>query len=101
MPITISIMQLLHIAVYVFLSILVWKVKNKKIRIFIIILMLGIFTFNPIRFKQEGMTKIERRHTKIVDTLPERIFVKTKAFKEKQTRELEELKNDSKGLLDD
>lgn len=93
---SIQIYQIITILIYLTIAFCIWKVKNNKIRIFLILLMFLMFVANPIRFKQEGMSKIERRENNFNIELPEKVIVNTKSFNEQQTEEMERLKTQSK-----
>lgn len=93
--------QIIQLLIYVILGVLIWKFKNTKFRIVLVILALVIFLINPVRFKQEGMSKIERRANKTQIILPDRIIIEKKSFEEKQTSEMNKLKNKSKEIVKD
>ncbi len=97
---TFNFMQILQLAAYLVLGVLVWRIKNNKIRMLLIALAAIIFFANPARFKQEGMSKIERRASVINQELPEKITSSTQSFEEKQAAEMAKLKSESKESLD-
>ena len=70
---SIQFVQFLQIFIYLLLIFLTFVVKNNKIKLFFVIVILTIFLINPIRFKQEGISKIERRQNYIDKVLPDRI----------------------------
>lgn len=87
--------QIATLLTYIVLGVLVWKIKNKWVRMFIVGTALIMFLVNPVRFKQEGMSKIERRSTGTIIELPKRIIVNQKSFSEKQSDEMNQLKTQS------
>ncbi|MDP8268303.1 MAG: hypothetical protein P9L97_06190 [Candidatus Tenebribacter davisii] len=88
--------QLIQVVVGAFLIFATYKVKNNEVRIMLIIIMAILFLVNPIRFKQEGISKIERRSSTINTALPERVVVQKLTFKKQQAIDMAELKSDSK-----
>lgn len=100
MQIEFNFMQIFQFAFYLILGVAVWKIKNNKIRMLLIALAAIIFFANPARFKQEGMSKIERRVSIINQELPEKITSNAQSFEEKQAYEMAKLKSESKEILD-
>lgn len=80
------------------LLVVIWgvlKLKQPKQRLLAVGAVVILVLFNPVRFKQEGMSKTERFSSTEIE-LPEKVIVEDKSFKEKQAEEMAELKNDSK-----
>lgn len=92
-------MQIIQIGIYVLLGVLAWKIKNKKAKLILIVLTIALFLVNPVRWKQEGMSKIERRSSKINMVLPDRIIVEQSSFEKKQQIEMNKLKSQSKEII--
>lgn len=90
--------QLIHLVIYALLIFFIYKSKNIKLKIFFAIIGIVLFIANPLRFKQEGMAKIERRFSASVE-LPAKIEVNIPSFSEKQKKELETLKKQSKEII--
>ena len=90
--------QLIHLAIYALLIFFIYKSKNIKLKIFFAIIGIVFFIANPLRFKQEGMAKIERRFRASAE-LPAKIEVNILSFSEKQQKELETLKKQSKEII--
>lgn len=87
--------QIIQLLIYIIIGFLFWKIKNKKARVMFILIALTIFLVNPIRFKQEGMSKIERRSSSISVELPKKVIVDLKSFEQKQLDEMKKLKTQS------
>lgn len=74
--------------------------KPIKVKVVTLFILLMMFAFSPITFKQEGMSKVERAKAREFK-IPERVNVKTKSFEQKQSEELNNLKQQSKGLINE
>lgn len=92
--------QLIFLLTYSVLAIGIWKIRNKRVKIFLAILGGIIFFVNPIRFKQEGGAKIERNITRF-EKLPEKVGVGVKEFQQRQDEEMNKLKKQSEDLKDE
>lgn len=92
--------QLIFLLMYSTLAIGVWKIKNKKVKIFLVILGGIIFFVNPVKFKQEGGARIERSVTRF-DSLPKKVDVGGKGFQQKQEEEMNKLKQQTEDLKDE
>ena len=90
--------QIIQLLLWLLLFFLIYRFKNNKLRAFFIFAGLIVFLANPIRFKQENMSKIERRFT-TEDELPEIINSDKKSFSEKQINEMEILKKQSTEIM--
>lgn len=91
--------QIITITIYAALIFCAWKIKRTKIRFITIALIFVFFMINPIRFKQEGISKIERRSYRANEELPQKIVTKIEQFEEKQAAEMAKLKLESKEIL--
>jgi len=98
--------QLTYILIYVILGAILWTIRNKDAKMFtfvkiaIVGLVVIMFLFNPIKFKQEGVSKLERFQEK--DTvLPARVIVKPNSFDDIQANELKKLKLESMEIVKD
>lgn len=96
---SIGFVQIVTLAIYAILGVLAGKTRKPWVRITIVILALVIFMFNPLKFKHESMSKIERRSSKISEELPKRIVPEMQLFEEKQATEMAKLKFESKEIL--
>lgn len=76
---------------------IVWKVRNKKLKICLVLTLVLMALFNPFRFKQEGVAGLERFKSKTIK-MSEKIITEKQNFQEKQRADLEELKNESIGV---
>lgn len=88
--------QFIAVLVWLVLAVLIWKLKNKKVRIFLIAIGLLVFFFNPLKLKQDGMSKLERFSSDI--EMPEKVQVQTESFDDSQSREFNNLKTQSKDI---
>lgn len=79
------------------LVVIVWKVKNTKLKLFLILTLCLLALFNPLRFKQDGVGGMERFKSKTTESKG-RIVVEEQNFQEKQRADLEELKKESIGV---
>lgn len=96
----IQLFQLITIALFIALAYGAYKVKIRSIKIALIAMMLILFFANPLRFKQENMSSVER--FKAEDNgIPERVIVEDKKFTETQKEAYESLKNESKELVNE
>jgi hypothetical protein len=83
--------------VYISLIVGLWKIKNGKIKILILILGFVLFFVNPIRFKQEGGAQIERSVIRF-DSLPPKVDVEADKFQQRQDNEMKKLKQQTEDL---
>lgn len=85
------------LATLLFIYVGVFFFNSAKIRVFTVFILVAAFAFSPVKFKQEGMAKIERSNPKTFE-IKERTYINAKGFEQKQIEELNKLKNQSKGL---
>ena len=89
--------QLIFLSVYIGLIVGLWKIRNTKAKVLMLILGLILFFVNPVRFKQEGGSKIESNVTRF-EKLPKKVDVEIKGFQQRQDKEMSKLKKQSEGL---
>lgn len=92
--------QFISILIFVSLFYGAYRIKNNKVKVFLIALGLILFFMNPVRFKQEGVASLERFKSPEIK-IPDRISVKQKEFDEVQKQEYTSLKNESKELTNE
>lgn len=80
--------------------ILIWKIKNIYFRVACVLIMFILFTMNPLRHKQEGISSIERNVSKF-NKLPDKVIVKDESFEQKQLKQMGLLKLNSEELKDE
>jgi len=95
---SIQLFQIAQLLIYGLLLLAIYRFKSTKLRAVFIFVGLIIFLFNPIKFKQEGISKIERRHQSYEADLPDRVYVEKKTFDQKQKTQMDELKKQSKEI---
>jgi hypothetical protein len=90
----------ISLVLYAGLLFAAYKAENTKLRIGLVCLVAGIFLVNPIKFKQEGVSSIERFSTKSVD-IPDKVLDNRLSFEEKQESSRDKLKNESEEVLNE
>lgn len=93
----IQLYQIVSILVWTGAIIFAWKIKNHGLRILLIILGILFFIANPIRFKQEGIAKLEKNISKF-SNIPKKEVILRDTFEERQKKEMNNLKLNSEGL---
>lgn len=91
---TVNFVMTILLFVYIIGFILFFKMKDTKVRWVIPVILLILFFANPVRFKQENVSSLERGKNKF-DKVPERVVVYKKSFEEKQREEMNTLKRES------
>ena len=100
------ILYVLFLIINIVLIYFLYKKKSIKMSIiwltFVVSSSIISLFFNPIIFKQEGVSRIERVNTdyKSID-VPERVYVENQSFVNKQMKELESLKTQSTVITND
>lgn len=96
----IQLYQLIQIAIYLALAIVLWKNKNTYVKLSCAVLIIIVFALNPFRFSQEGGAAIERS-TNRFDDLPSKVIVPERNFGQSQSEEMKTLRQQSKELKDE
>jgi len=94
---TVEIVQLVQLFIYVLLVIGIYKTK-RYVRLFIGAILLIMLLLSPVKFKSDGFGIVESRFstdTKVI----ERVVVEKESFNDKQKRELNNLKSESKEIM--
>ncbi|UCE99879.1 MAG: hypothetical protein JSV82_02105 [Planctomycetota bacterium] len=90
--------QLTQLVFFVVMAVVFWKIHNKYARIVIVVFAFIVFAMNPIRVKQKGVVQLEGGGPDF--KVEERWNDKGKSFKQKQTEELSQLKEESDNAMD-
>jgi hypothetical protein len=90
--------QLIQLAFFVAMAMVFWQIRNKYARIVIVVVAFIVFAVNPIRMKQKGVAQLEGGGPDF--KVEERWTDKGKSFKQKQTEELSQLKEESDNAID-
>lgn len=96
---SIQIEQLLWATGFIFAFIAIWRIDNIYIVTVIILILLALFLFNPVKLNHEGISKIERRNSNHLIELPEKINVKIESFDKKQKNQMEKFKLQTKEMI--
>jgi len=89
--------QLLFIIFYAIGIVSFFKIKKKWFRLGIVILIVIITLFNPVRFKQKGGAQREQAIDRF-SNMPEQIIINTTTFENIQQQEMEIIKKESENL---
>lgn len=89
--------QLLLLIPAILFFLTIWKIKSIKLKIAILIVLSLLAIFNPLRFKQQGGEALERFKSSDQE-LPARVNVKKEEFSQKQKKEMQQLKKESKEI---
>lgn len=90
--------QLINLIVLAIVAIGVYKFKNYYIKSTFLLLIVVMFFVNPVRFKQEGMSRLEYEKYSKFDSIPEKVVVESKSFEQRQKESLSNLKQQSQEL---
>lgn len=80
------------------MGLLFWKIENKTARLVIAFVAIAFFAVNPVRFKQQGVSSLERFSGESAP-LPEKVVFETPKFHERQRAEMDKLKKESLEVL--
>lgn len=86
--------QLMLLLPAIIFCIVAWKVKPVKLKVAILLILVILALFNPLRFKQQGGSALEVFGNAELD-VPERVTVEQPTFIEKQEAEMSKLKKES------
>ena len=93
----INIFQLLTFAIWVGLGGSCYLFKNKKWWICAAAIAFIAFFINPVKFEEEGGARLERSVSRFED-IPERVVVDQESYSDRQTKEHDKLKSESKEI---
>ena len=85
---------------WLLLAYLVWRADSIKVRLFLALLAIVLFAFNPLKFKESGFGEIEARKVQEFK-VPPKTVVDFQSFEERQKQEMKSLKNQSEGMKDE
>lgn len=91
--------QLVTVSLFIVACFAFYKIKIIYVRVFIVAIIMSMIFFNPLKFKQEGMSKIESVNLEYSVELPAKVIVKELSFDEKQKQQMNELKQQTKEII--